>query len=144
MSKVEKPTIAGLKKILPTEKNFSNIMDYFLRISETNLMELDGVAGTSDLVKIFQEVVSTVIATTKGTSAVSLRNFLCVDVASEQFVHGGALTQYGMATFIYFRDLDQGMVSLAKLGSAQVQFARIKAIGLGIKDMKNTLPINFN
>jgi hypothetical protein len=144
MSKVEKPTIAGLKKILPTEKNFSNIMDYFLRISETNITELGGDACTSDLAKTFQEVVSTVIATTKGTSAVALKNFLCVDVAHAQFVHGGALTQYGMATFIYFRDLDQGMVSLAKLGSAQVQYARIKAIGLGMTDMKNTPPINFN
>lgn len=144
MSKAEKPTISGLKKILPIEKDFSNIMDYFLRIAETNFAELDGVADTGDLAATFQKVVSSVIATTKGTSAVALMNFLCVDVARAQFVHGGAMTQYGMATFIYFRDLDQGMVSLAKLGSAQVQFARIKAIGIGIKDLKNTPPINFN
>jgi hypothetical protein len=144
MSKVEKPTIAGLKKMLPIEKDFSNIMDYFLRIAETNFPELDGTAETGDLAKIFQKVVSTVIGTTKGTSAVALSNFLCIEVAHAQFVHGGAMTQYGMATFIYFRDLDQGMVSLAKLGSPQVQFARIKAIGIGIKDMKNTPPINFN
>jgi hypothetical protein len=144
MSQAEKPTIAGLKKILPVEKNFSNIMDYFLRIAETNFRELDGEAAKGDLATIFQKVVSTVIGTTKGTSAVVLKNFLCVDVGHAQFVHGGAMTQYGMATFIYFRDLDQGMVSLAKLGSPQVQFARIKAIGLGVKDMKNTPPINFN
>ncbi len=144
MSKSEKPTISGLKKILPIEKDFSNIMDYFLRIAETNFRELDGVADTGDLAKIFQQVVSSVIATTKGTSAVVLKNFLCVDVAHAQFVHGGAMTQYGMATFLYFRDLDQGMVSLAKLGSSQVQFARIKAIGQDINDIKKKPHINLN
>ena len=144
MSEAQKPTISGLKKILPIEKDFSNIMDYFLRIAETNFRELDGVADTGDLSKIFQQVVSSVIATTKGTSSVVLKNFLCVDVAPAQFVHGGAMTQYGMATFLYFKDLDQGMVSLAKLGSSEVQFARIKTINQNIKDIKMTHPINLN
>lgn len=142
MTKTDKPTISGLKKILPIAKDFSVVMDYFLRISETNRPELDGVAETGELSQLFHTIVSSVISATKKSKTVSMKNFLCVEVAHANFVHGGAMTPLGMVTFLYFRDLDQGMVGISSFTSSQVYYARIKAVASIIDSFKK--PSNPN
>jgi hypothetical protein len=131
---MEKPTIEGLKKTLVASPKFYDIADYFLTIAETNMAALDGKAAQN---KVLQELlISTLteLGRRQGiikadTQMMTLDNMFMIEVRHQNFWHGsGLINNKHIFTFLYFTDLDKGLVSLAK-GSNNF-FARITAKGL--------------
>ena len=131
---MEKPTIEGLKKILVASPKFYDIADYFLTIAETNMAALDGKVAQN---KVLQELlISTLteLGRRQGiikadTQMMTLDNMFMIEVRHQNFWHGsGLINRKHIFTFMYFTDLDKGLVSLAKGGNNF--FARISAQSL--------------
>jgi hypothetical protein len=131
---MEKHTIEGLKKTLVASPKFYDIADYFLTITETNMAALDGRVAQNN---VLQEIlISTLTELARrqdiikaNTKMMTLDRMFMIEVPKQHFWHGsGLINNKYIFTFLYFADLDKGLVSLAK-GSNNF-FARISAQGL--------------
>jgi hypothetical protein len=129
---MEKHTIGGLKKILVAATDFYDIADYFLTLTETNMAALDGKQNKN---KVLQTLVTTTVAqicqvhnlTPKG-APIALVNMFMIEVRERCFWHGSGLVNGKFIfSFLYFSDLDKGMVSVSK-GSNNI-FARVTTKG---------------
>ncbi len=125
---MEKHTIGGLKKILVASSNFYDIADYFLIITETNMAALDGKIGKNKVLK--EVIISTLtqICLTQGIvkegDPIVLVNMMMIEVRERYFWHGsGLLNGKHIMSFLYFADLDKGLISISK-GSNNF-FARV-------------------
>ncbi len=131
---MEKHTIEGLRKTLVASPKFYDIADYFLTITETNMDALDGKLAEN---KVLQQIlISTLTELARrqdiikaNTKMMTLDNMFMIEVPNRNFWHGsGLINNKHIFTFLYFADLDKGLVSLAK-GSNNF-FARISVKGL--------------
>ena len=131
---MERHTIGGLKKILVAASDFDEIAEYFLTITETNFAELDGKPAKN---KVLEEIINATVVKichayklTSERDTITLVNPFMIDVREHNFWHGSALINGSsrfMYSFLYFSDLDKGLVSVSK-GSNTV-FARITSKG---------------
>lgn len=135
---MEKHTIGGLKKILVASSQFHEIQDYFLTLTETNSVALDGKLGKNSVLK--QLIIATLTQlcymqnmVEKGEK-IMLMNMFMVEVRQRYFWHGsGMVNGKYIFTFFYFADLDKGMVSISKSG--YTFFARVS-----VKDVSKKIP----
>ncbi len=131
---MEKHTIEGLKKTLVASSRFYDIADYFLTITETNMAALDGKIAQN---KVLQEIIISTLTEIcrrqgiikENTKMMTLDNMFMIEVRPHYFWHGsGLVNNKHIFTFIYFADLDKGLISLSKGGNNF--FARISVKGL--------------
>jgi hypothetical protein len=126
---MEKHTIGGLKKILVAATDFYEIADYFMTISETNRPALNGKIGKN---KVLKQIVSSIVMQicqihqlTPKDRPIVLVNMFMIEVRERYFWHGSGLVNGEFIfSFLYFADLDRGMVSVSK-GNNNI-FARIR------------------
>ena len=129
-----KHTIEGLRKILVASPKFYDIADYFLTITETNMAALDGKIAENNVLQ--KMLISTLTELARrqdiikaGTKMMTLDNMFMIEVPNHNFWHGsGLINNRHIFTFLYFGDIDKGLVSLAK-GNNNF-FARISAQSL--------------
>ncbi len=129
---MEKHTIGGLKKILVAATDFYDIADYFMTITETNMPALDGKLGKN---KVLKKIITSIVEQicrihqlTPSEQPIVLVNMCMIEVRQRYFWHGSGLVNGKLVfTFLYFADLDKGMVSVSK-GNNNV-FARITCQG---------------
>jgi hypothetical protein len=126
---MEKHTIGGLKNILVNATDFSDVQDYFLTLTETNMHVIEGKAGKN---KVLQQIVVQTITKIaqqlglieKGAEIMTITNMFMVEVRQRNFWHGsGMINSKHIFTFFYFADLDKGMVAAAK--GSNCLFARV-------------------
>lgn len=131
---MEKHTIEGLKQTLVASPKFYDIADYFLTITETNMAALDGKLGEN---KVLQEIIISTLTEVcrrqgiigENTKMMTLNNMFMIDVHAKNFWHGsGLVNNKHIFSFLYFSDLDKGLVSVSK-GSNNF-FARISVKGV--------------
>ncbi len=131
---MEKHTIEGLKKTLVASPKFYDIADYFLTITETNMAILNGKMAEN---KVLQEIIISTLTEMcrrqdiikADTKMMTLDNMFMIEVSNHNFWHGsGLVNNKYIFTFLYFADLDKGLVSLGKGGNNF--FARISAKSL--------------
>ncbi len=131
---MEKHTIEGLRKTLVSSPKFYDIADYFLTITETNMDALNGRAAQNDVLQ--QILISTLTELARRqdiikehTKMMTLDRMFMIEVPNHNFWHGsGLINNKHIFTFMYFADIDKGLVSLAKGGNNF--FARISVKGL--------------
>jgi hypothetical protein len=118
---MEKHTIGGLRQILVSESDFYKIQDYFLTLTETNYQAIHGQLGKN---KILKEVIQAILGGVTGTPKPVLVNFSMIEVRQRNFWHGSGFINGKIFTFIYFADIDKGMISLAT-GGSETLFIRV-------------------
>ncbi len=126
---MEKHTIGGLRKILVTSSEFSDIASYFLTLNETNDVALEGNLGKN---KNLLQVISTTLAEIckrqnliVEDSNIQLTRMQMIEVQQRNFWHGaGFVNGKNIFTFFYFTDIDKGLISIAGSGG-KIFFARI-------------------
>lgn len=119
---MEKHTIGGLRKSLTEEKDFRNIQDYFLTLSETNHQAMDGRLGKNKLLKM---TIQATLSSLLDIEDPPMTKLMMIEVPKRYFWHGVGFTVNGyIFSFFYFADLDKGLVTLS-LPRGQVLSARI-------------------
>jgi hypothetical protein len=134
---MERHTIGGLKNILVNAKDFYDVQDYFLTLTETNMQAIEGKSGKNKVLqKIVVETVTKIAQQLelieKGSDIMTITNMFMVEVRQRNFWHGsGFINGKHIFTFFYFADLDKGMVSSAK--GSNCLFARVSIKGAAAK-----------
>ena len=144
MKTKQKPSIIGLKRMLPTEEEFSKTMSYFLDIAETNPSELmdDSHLADENTREIFRQVLNAVMQKLSGKTRIVLSEYMCVEVPKAQFLHGCAFHDNRIINYFYFADLDRGLIAASVIGGTRVDYARVTALANRI--MKPKPPDDLN
>lgn len=120
---MEKYTIGGLRKLLTTSKNFSEIQDYFFCIAENNRAAFEGNRGKNKQLKEFCHLI---LKAGTGREDVIITNLSMIEVRQRCFWHGAGFTNLKGVhfSFCYFSDLDKGLICITRT-SGETTFARI-------------------
>ena len=120
---MEKYTIGGLRQLLATSKDFSEIQDYFFSISENNRAAFNGTPSKNKQIKQFCQMILNIVTSSKDAI---MTNLTMIEVRNRSFWHGGSHTNIkGVhVSFCYFSDLDKGMVCIMR-DDGETTFARI-------------------
>ena len=70
-------------------------------------------------------------------SSVLISNFMLIEIPKRGFFHGPAMVDDTIASLFYFEDVKMGMISLTRLGSGWVHYARFSALDVVSKQSVN-------
>lgn len=113
----QKHSIDGLKRLVISSKDLSEVMSYFLALSEKNLLE------GKPLQKLNEELTMAVKCSIetinkKLSKNINLLQSILISLQAQNFFHGVCIVDGGIPplSFFYFSNIKMGMIALEKLG----------------------------
>ncbi|HMY73599.1 MAG TPA: hypothetical protein PLQ88_17415, partial [Blastocatellia bacterium] len=91
---------------------------------------------------LLKEVLKKVGRQHLNKASVLVSNMLLIEIPKRHFFHGPAMVDNYMASLFYFEDLKMGMISLARLGSGWVHYARFSTLDVTGNKSINLQPGN--
>lgn len=78
--------------------------------------------------KTLKEILKKVGQQHLNKPSVLVSNMLLIEIPNRHFFHGPAMVDNYIASLFYFEDVKMGMISLARLGSGWVHYARFSTL----------------
>ncbi|HMV49154.1 MAG TPA: hypothetical protein PLD20_22450 [Blastocatellia bacterium] len=133
-----------LKEKMQTVEEFGEAWNFFFdHFGENNEFMNMGHPTKNKLVnKLLKEVLKKVGRQHLNKASVLVSNMLLIEIPKRHFFHGPAMVDNYMASLFYFEDLKMGMISLARLGSGWVHYARFSTLDVTGNKSINLQPGN--
>ena len=119
-----------LKEKMQTVEEFGEAWNFFFdHFAENNEFMSLGHPTKNEMVnKLLREVLKKCSQQHLNKASVVIADMLLIEIPNRHFFHGPAIVDGYMASVFYFDDLKMGMMSLARLGSDWVHYARFSTL----------------
>jgi hypothetical protein len=118
--------LAELKTVVQTTADFAHawhvFFDHFGEKSE--FIRLGAPVSDPQLVAMFEGVLRHCAEKHLGTTCVSVKRLMLIEVRDHGLIHGPAMVDGWVAGLLYFTDLAIGMISLSRRGAKLAHFSR--------------------
>ncbi|MEP7341229.1 MAG: hypothetical protein ABI977_26100 [Acidobacteriota bacterium] len=119
-----------LKEKMQTVENFGEAWHFFFDHFGENLefMQLGGPTKNKTIAKLLKETLKKIGQQHLNKSSVLISNMLVIEIPNRHFFHGPAMVDNYIASLFYFDDVKMGMISLTRLGTGWMHYARFSTL----------------